>query len=152
MVSSPSEGLQSEQDSDARAVVRVAWDSKLRASLSDPALTFRAEQSEAVVFSANGPDWESYRRPNFRELWPRALRPLYSETFYFFRGGLVRVVAAGRSAFRFFAAASEAFLARAERSSGVIVSRLRLPPILPPLRPISRMTSETKSFFSMTPS
>jgi hypothetical protein len=33
---------------------------------------------------------------------------------------------------RFRAAASEAFLARADRSSGVMVSRERLPPISPP--------------------
>jgi hypothetical protein len=32
---------------------------------------------------------------------------------------------------RFLAAARDAFLARAERSSGVMFSRLRLPPILP---------------------
>ena len=36
-----------------------------------------------------------------------------------------------RSAVRFFAAASAAFLARAVRCSGVIVSRLRLPPFEP---------------------
>ena len=36
---------------------------------------------------------------------------------------------------RAFALAAAAFLARAVRSSGVIVSRLRLPPILPPLEP-----------------
>ena len=48
--------------------------------------------------------------------------------------------AANRFSVRFFAAASDAIFARAERSSDVIVSRLRLPPILPPLRPISRMT------------
>jgi hypothetical protein len=47
---------------------------------------------------------------------------------------------------RFLAAANDAFLARAERSSGVIVSRLRLPPILPPLLPISRMISENRAF------
>jgi len=46
---------------------------------------------------------------------------------------------ARRAAVRFFAAASEAFLARADRSSGVIVSSERLPPIFPPLLPISRM-------------
>jgi hypothetical protein len=39
-----------------------------------------------------------------------------------------RFDAASRFWVRFFAAASEAFLARAERSSGVMVSRLRLPP------------------------
>jgi hypothetical protein len=47
---------------------------------------------------------------------------------------------ARRTLVRFLAAAIEAFLARAERSAGVIVSRLRLPPIFPPFRPISRMT------------
>jgi hypothetical protein len=39
------------------------------------------------------------------------------------------------SAVRFFGAAMAAFLARADRCSGVMVSRLRLPPILPPFRP-----------------
>src|SRR5260370_12695883 len=53
---------------------------------------------------------------------------------------------AKRSAVRFFAAARDAFLARAERSSAVIVSRLRLPPILPPLLPISRMISRNNAF------
>jgi hypothetical protein len=38
-------------------------------------------------------------------------------------------------AVRFLAAAIAAFFARADRSSGVMVSRLRLPPILPPFRP-----------------
>ena len=51
-----------------------------------------------------------------------------------------------RSAVRFAAAASDAFLARADRCSGVMVSRLRLPPILPPLLPISRMISENSAF------
>ena len=36
-----------------------------------------------------------------------------------------------RSAVRFFAAAVAAIFARAERSSGVMVSRLRLPPLEP---------------------
>jgi hypothetical protein len=60
---------------------------------------------------------------------------------------------ARRAAVRLRAAASDAFLARAERSSGVIVSRLRLPPILPPLRPISRMISENSAlvFLSIEP-
>src|ERR1043166_8693732 len=39
--------------------------------------------------------------------------------------------AARRFSVRFFAAASDAILARAERSSGVMVSRLRLPPFEP---------------------
>ncbi len=56
---------------------------------------------------------------------------------------------ASRSAVRFFAAAVAAFLARADRSSGVIVSRLRLPPIFPPLRPISRITSEISFLLNM---
>ena len=55
-------------------------------------------------------------------------------------------VLARNSAARFFAAASDAFLARAERSSGVMVSRLHLPLILPPLRPISRMISGNRPF------
>jgi hypothetical protein len=42
-------------------------------------------------------------------------------------------------AFRFLAAARDAFFARAARSSGVMVFSERLPPISPPLRPISRM-------------
>jgi hypothetical protein len=42
-------------------------------------------------------------------------------------------------AVRFFAAAMAAFFARADRSSGVTVSRLRLQPTLPPFAPISRM-------------
>jgi hypothetical protein len=61
---------------------------------------------------------------------------------------------ANRSAVRFFAAAVAAFFALADRSSGVMVSRLRLPPILPPLRPISRMISEKIAlvFLSTIPS
>ena len=57
---------------------------------------------------------------------------------------------ARRFSFRFFAAARDAFLARAERSSGVMVSRLLLPPILPPLRPSSRMISESSAFFLLS--
>src|SRR6516162_2435333 len=53
---------------------------------------------------------------------------------------------ASLSAVRFFAAAMAAFLARADRSSGVIVSKLRLPPILPPFAPISRMISRKMAF------
>jgi hypothetical protein len=60
---------------------------------------------------------------------------------FFVLVGLFLRSAASRFSVRFFAAASEAFFALAERSSGVIVSRLRLPPILPPLLPISRMIS-----------
>jgi hypothetical protein len=47
-----------------------------------------------------------------------------------------------RSAVRFLAAAADAFVARATRSAFVMVSRLRLPPIFPPLRPSTRITSE----------
>ena len=47
---------------------------------------------------------------------------------------------ARRSAVRFAAATMDAFLARSDRSSAVIVSRLRLPPILPPFLPNSVMT------------
>src|SRR5215831_10904954 len=61
-------------------------------------------------------------------------------------GRLLAASRARRSAVRFAAAAVDAFLARAERSSGVIVSRLRLPPILPPLLPISRMISRNSVF------
>jgi hypothetical protein len=46
-----------------------------------------------------------------------------------------------RASVRFFAAASDAFFARAERSSGVMVSRLRLPP----REPMSAITCRTKS-------
>ena len=48
----------------------------------------------------------------------------------------------GSTAFfaRTFALAAAAFLARAVRSAAVMVSNDRLPPILPPLRPISLMT------------
>jgi hypothetical protein len=45
------------------------------------------------------------------------------------------------SAIRFFAAASDAFLARAELSSAVIVSRLRFPPFAP----ISRVTPRSRA-------
>jgi hypothetical protein len=45
---------------------------------------------------------------------------------------------ASRAAVRFRTAASAAFYARADRSSGVMVSSERFPPINPPLRPISR--------------
>jgi hypothetical protein len=50
-----------------------------------------------------------------------------------------------------FAEAAAAFFARAVRSSGVIVSSDRFPPIFPPFRPISLMTLETILFF-MPPS
>lgn len=43
---------------------------------------------------------------------------------------------------RTFALAAAAFFARATRSAFVIVSRLRLPPILPPLRPVSLKNSK----------
>lgn len=48
---------------------------------------------------------------------------------------------ANRSAVRLRAAACDAFLARAARASGVIVSRLRLPP----REPISAITSRIRS-------
>lgn len=53
---------------------------------------------------------------------------------------------------RFLAAAIDAFLARSERSSGVMVSRLRFPPIFPPLRPISAMTWDIRLFLSIASS
>jgi hypothetical protein len=53
---------------------------------------------------------------------------------------------ASRLAVRFLSAASAAFFARAYRCSGVMVSRLRLPPILPPFLPISRMISRNSAF------
>ena len=71
------------------------------------------------------------------------VKATFAATFLFFVewvAGLQRTFlvarfnAASRFWVRFFAAASEAFFARAERSSAVMVSRLRLPPILPPLR------------------
>jgi hypothetical protein len=42
---------------------------------------------------------------------------------------------ASRTAVRFLAAAADAFFARADRSSGVMVAGEHLLPILPPLRP-----------------
>lgn len=83
------------------------------------------------------------------------VKATFAATFLFFVewvAGLQRTFlvarfnAASRFWVRFFAAASEAFFARAERSSAVMVSRLRLPPILPPLLPISRMISENRAF------
>jgi hypothetical protein len=61
---------------------------------------------------------------------------------------------ASRAAVRFFAATSDAFFARADRSFAVMVSRLRLPPILPPFRPISLMISRNNAlvFLSTIPS
>jgi hypothetical protein len=69
-------------------------------------------------------------------------------------GRLAVLSLANRAAVRFFAAAMAAFFARADRSSGVMVSRLRLPPILPPFAPISRMISRKMAlvFASMEPS
>lgn len=46
-----------------------------------------------------------------------------------------------RAAFRFFAAAIEAFLARADRSSGVMF----LADVLPPLAPICAMAARNRS-------
>jgi hypothetical protein len=57
--------------------------------------------------------------------------------------------AAIRFSVRFFAAASDAILARAERSSADIVTRLLFPPIFPPLRPSSAMISESSALFSL---
>ena len=67
---------------------------------------------------------------------------------YFVRVRLFALAARSRSrrsAVRFAAAAIDAVLARAERSSGVIVSRLRFPPIFPPLLPISRIISRNRA-------
>lgn len=57
-----------------------------------------------------------------------------------------------RFALRAATAAAEAFFARAVRSSGVMVSRDRLPPILPPFAPCLRKNSSTSSgsLFAMT--
>lgn len=54
-------------------------------------------------------------------------------------------------ALRAATAASEAFFARAARSSRVIVSRERFPPIFPPLAPCLRKKSSTSggSLFAM---
>lgn len=46
-------------------------------------------------------------------------------------------------AFRAATAAAEAFFARAVRSSGVMVSRERFPPICPPFAPCLRKNSRT---------
>jgi hypothetical protein len=69
---------------------------------------------------------------------------------YLVRFFACRASRASLSAVRFFAAAIAAFFARAERSSGVMVSRLRLPPILPPLRPSSDIISLSRAFFSLS--
>ncbi len=74
-------------------------------------------------------------------------RPPYCLGDLFVRTSRTR---AGRAAVRFRAAASDAFFARAERSSGVMVSRLRLPPIFPPFRPSSLMISESSAFLSLS--
>ena len=55
---------------------------------------------------------------------------------------------ARRAAVRVLAAASEAFLARAERSSGVIVSKLRLPPFAP-IWAIACLSSALDNRFAM---
>jgi hypothetical protein len=52
---------------------------------------------------------------------------------------------ASRSAVRFFAAASDAFLARAERSSGVMFVAAVLPPSLPNLRATSVIAARTSA-------
>ena len=73
--------------------------------------------------------------------------PEKSQLFFFESfAGLALASLARRLSVRFLAAASDAFFALAERSSGVIVCRLRLPPILPPLLPISRMISRNSAF------
>jgi hypothetical protein len=53
-----------------------------------------------------------------------------------------------------FALAAAAFFARSVRCAGVMVSKLRLPPILPPWRPAFRKKSITSlgSFFPFIPS
>jgi hypothetical protein len=85
--------------------------------------------------------WQESRTVSTRPrhvLGPHRRDFFYRVPFFFSR--------ANRSAVRFFAAAVAAFFALADRSSGVMVSKLRLPPILPPLRPISRMISEKIAF------
>jgi hypothetical protein len=57
--------------------------------------------------------------------------PLDYSDFFRTDDFFARLASANRFAVRFFAAAIDAFLARAERSSGVIVSRLRFPPFAP---------------------
>jgi hypothetical protein len=56
--------------------------------------------------------------------------------------------AAKRFSVRFAAAASDAFLARAVRSSGVIVFRLRLPPF-DPIAAITCLTRSLVTFFAI---
>lgn len=65
------------------------------------------------------------------------------------RGYFFAATLAVFAAVRFLAAAKDALLARADRSSAVMVSRLRFPPIFPPLRPISRITWEMRSLFML---
>lgn len=75
-----------------------------------------------------------------------------SYPFAFFAFLLARSLA-NRSAVRFFAAASDAFLARADRSSGVIFLAEALPPILPNFRAISAIAARTSAeIFMLMPS
>ncbi len=53
---------------------------------------------------------------------------------------------ARRSAVRFFAAAADAFFARAERSAGVMVTRLRFPPFEPIAAIAFRIIAALNSF------
>ena len=72
----------------------------------------------------------------------------YAQGHFFLMGflaGFVARTAARRFSVRFFAAASEAFLARAERSSGVMFLAAVLPPNAPVLRAISRIAARTSA-------
>lgn len=62
-----------------------------------------------------------------------------------FLGALVARPAAKRFSVRFFAAASDAFLARAERSSGVMFLAAVLPPSAPVLRAMSLIAARTSA-------
>jgi hypothetical protein len=85
--------------------------------------------------------------PRGFDLWSLTDRPQVGRVFSESKTGGYGIVYPSRcrrrrSAVRFLAAAADAFFARATRSARVMVSRLRLPPIFPPLRPSSRITSE----------
>lgn len=120
----------------------------------DPAplydLSIKSGQQIYFSFFKVFPDTPGYR-PRPRTRIPVLIRPTPGKTRYLPRNSFLNDGSssprARRSAIRFFAAAVAAFFARADRSPGGMVSRLRLPPILPPLRPISRVISEIALVF-----
>src|ERR1035441_7384115 len=61
----------------------------------------------------------------------------------FFGGLAARSSRSSRAAVRFFAAASDAFFARADRSSGVMFFAAALPPLRPKVRAISVIAART---------